>query len=543
MQYGRSIIRLGLAGRNAVYMTAVASAAVLVVATFALVSPIPAYADHNSMYVICPDPIAEGNSGQMGVRRSGYKIKEATFFTDHRYQTAGPDDYVEYHGLKVESNSSGGDRTLRVPVITKEDTLPEHDETFFIGFWDGGMWHACIVTIADDDAPGITVVEITSSPANTMFYRAGESIDIAVNFDQKVEVEGTPMLSLFIGEGNESTWRGADYLSGSGTHSLVFRYRVQPEDLDTDGISVSAAGTAEDKSAAYGFVGNIYAAGTDVPIEYAHPGLRGSWKQSVDGRPYVQEARILSSPADGWDAYSANQVIEFSLRFDTDVVVEGEVLAQLYLGANGRNPEESTRWAGYLRGSGTDTLVFGYTVRPGDMDDQGIMVSMGTDRSGFGGDGTIKAKGTDVERHPYYLGLGHQPDHKVDTAPPTVSSVSITSRPDQGETYGAGEVISIEVVFSEKVTPYGDLQLELDVGGAARVARLRPVAERTFGDSLVFDYTVQKGDVDGDGIGISANSLGLNGGDIHDSAGNSAGLNHQAVLADPGHKVATSQQD
>ena len=72
------------------------------------------------------------------------------------------------------------------------------------------------------------------------------------------------------------------------------------------------------------------------------------------------------------------------------------------------------------------------------MDDKGIMVTLGTERTGFGGDGTIKAKGTDVERNPYYLGKGHQADHKVDTAAPTISSVRITSRPDNGEAYDAG---------------------------------------------------------------------------------------------------------
>ena len=41
-----------------------------------------------------------------------------------------------------------------------------------------------------------------------------------------------------------STSRQADYVSGSGTSALVFRYTVQSGDLDTDGIvaSLSANG-------------------------------------------------------------------------------------------------------------------------------------------------------------------------------------------------------------------------------------------------------------------------------------------------------------
>ena len=168
--------------------------------------------------------------------------------------------------------------------------------------------------------------------------------------------------------------------------------------------------------------------------------------------------------------------------------------------------------ASYLRGSGTDALVFGYTVRPGDIDNLGIKIIFGSERTGFGGDGAIKAKGTDVERNPRYLGNGHLTDHKVDAAPPELSSLSITSRPTNGEAYAVSETISVEAAFSEQVTPSGDLRLELDVGGVARQATIRSMTERTFARSLVFDYTVQQGESDVDGGG--ANSLKLNGGGI-----------------------------
>ena len=183
-------------------------------------------------------------------------------------------------------------------------------------------------------------------------------------------------------------------------------------------------------------------------------------------------------------------------------------------------------------------LVFGYTIRPGDMDPKGIGVILGTEDAGFGGGSTIKAKGTTVDRNPWYLGIGHQPEHKVDTEPPAVSSVSITSRPANGEAYNAGETITVEVAFHEGVTPSGDIRLELDVGGVARRVTLQSVPEGRFIDSLVFDYTVQEGDTDG--IGIDANSVKLNGGSIYANAGNSAGLSHDAVAADSRQKVEGS---
>ena len=225
------------------------------------------------------------------------------------------------------------------------------------------------------------------------------------------------------------------------------------------------------------------------------------------------------------------------MQFDTDVVVEGEVSVELYLEYDSTRWDEVTRQARYLHG--TDTLLFGYTVRPGDSSPEGVGLFLGTERTGFGGEGTIKARGTDVERSPYYLGTGPQADHRVDTTPPFVSSVRIVSRPSNHGTYAAEETISVETIFSESVTLSGLPTLDLEVGGATRRATLSSPTGSDYTDSLVFHYEVQPGDADSDGIGIGTNRLRLNDGGIHDSAGNAANLSHAAISADPTQKVAT----
>ena len=257
----------------------------------------------------------------------------------------------------------------------------------------------------------------------------------------------------------------------------------------------------------------------------------------------MQGVAVTSSPPDGWEAYRADQTIEITFAFNSDVAVEGEVHAGLFVGLFDLHWRDRFREAQYLRGSGTDTLVFGYTVRLGDMDSMGIALPGGTESSGFGGDGAIKAKGTEVEINPNFPGPMRFQEHKVDTEPPSVSSVSITSRPANGEAYGAGEVVSVEVAFSEKVTPSGDVRLELEVGGEARQATLQSVPERSFVNSLVFHYTVQQGDEDADGIGVGANSLARNSGGVYDIAGNSAALSHDTVLSDSGQKVDAPAED
>ena len=512
----------------------------VIVLTVSLYATRPVHADHNSMQVVCPDPILEGNSGQMKIKRSGYRIVHAVIFTHEGAYTASPNDFEEYHGVKFESKSD--EKTLKIPIITKEDSTPEHDEQFAIGFMSGSTWHQCMVTIEDDDAPEILDVNIISSPVDGDAYRAGESIDVGVDFDFKVEVEGTPLLSLFLGEGPGNTWRGAEYRSGSGTRFLVFRYRVEAADMDTDGVSVGSAYSGADGRPAQGFSGNIFAEGTDVPIDYAHSGVNGDGQQKVDGRPYVQGIQVISSPPDGWYEYRANQTIEFSFSYNTNVVVEGDVGVGFFLsGIFGTTERGTLKHASYLRGSGTDTLVFGYTVLPGDMDDTGIILAPVSQTTGFGGSGTVKAKGTDVDQNTYYHGGMRFTEHKVDTSPPAISSVEVTSRPTSGDAYNAGDVISVEVLFNENVTLRGEVVFDLEIGGAVAQAILRPTS-LTYMRSLVFDYTVQEADTDTDGVSIGANSAKPDGGGIYDSAGNSADLSHPVIASNPDHKVAASIQ-
>ena len=126
----------------------------------------------------------------------------------------------------------------------------------------------------------------------------------------------------------------------------------------------------------------------------------------------------------------------------------------------------------------------------------------------------------------------------------TVSSVALVSKPvDGGDTYKSGEKIEAAVTFSKPVTVTGTVtgppQLELTVGTQTRQAAY---ARGTGTNRLVFEYTVQSGDTDtDDGIAIGANSLAHGtAGAIVDADGARALLDHGALAAQSGHKVAGS---
>ena len=119
-----------------------------------------------------------------------------------------------------------------------------------------------------------------------------------------------------------------------------------------------------------------------------------------------------------------------------------------------------------------------------------------------------------------------------------VSSVTLVSKPvDGGGTYKQGEKIEAAVTFSKPVTVTGIPQLALSVGTQTRQATY---VRGSGTNRLVFEYTVVVADTDGDGIAIMANRLALGGAMIVDANGALADLDHPALVAQTGHKVAGS---
>ena len=196
-------------------------------------------------------------------------------------------------------------------------------------------------------------------------------------------------------------------------------------------------------------------------------------------------------------------------------------------------------------------MAFEYTVAEGDRDDNGINAFVPHGRD-------IKASGTDIAYVPNPSGvtpeMGEDPNHKVDgslvsqdTTSPTVSSVAFADHPGPGDddTYGAGDWIGVWVTFNESVLVAGFPQIELDIGGTARVAQYGHLPHgrsitprlRVLSTTHTFGYDVREGDVDTDGIAIAADKITLNRGSIKDEAKNAAVLTHAAVADDPGHKA------
>ncbi|HTH79831.1 MAG TPA: DUF4347 domain-containing protein [Ramlibacter sp.] len=112
----------------------------------------------------------------------------------------------------------------------------------------------------------------------------------------------------------------------------------------------------------------------------------------------------------------------------------------------------------------------------------------------------------------------------ADTTPPTVSGVTSSTA---NAAYNAGDVISLQVNFSEAVNVTGTPQLTLHTGATDRVVNYSSGSGTS---TLTFNYTVQAGDTSADLDYLGTGALALNGGTIKDLSGNAGTL----TLASPG---------
>ncbi len=275
--------------------------------------------------------------------------------------------------------------------------------------------------------------------------------------------------------------------------------------------------------------------------------------------PTVSSIAITSDPGSD-EVYAIGDAIQITVTFSADVTVTGKPQLELDIGGNAKPAE--------YQSTNASSTVFNYTVAEGDSDTDGIAVA--ENKLTLNG-GTIK-DASDNAADLDHVALEARPGHKVDGVRPTISLVrmsGISSARMSGTRANVGDLVHVSVDFTEEIFLDGSPHITLDIDSAAsRVASLIqiglycPVLEAstsdpvlavnipegeepppgvtsycfwsdTHGITMLFHYTVAKGDLDTDGVGIPANSLSLNGGTLRDAAGNDAVITHEAVADNP----------
>ena len=448
----------------------------------------------------------------------GDQVRHATYSTSwgddrhaHFEYTVQEGDHDE-DGISIPANAlslNGGTITAADGTadadLTHEAIAPERDRTV-----DG---------ISDGTPPRVRAIYFDSSPAQGDTYGLGETIEVEVEFDGVVKATGEPRLALTIGTQTRHATK-----FGWSSHSLRFEYTVQEGDRDEDGISIPANALSLNGA-------TITAPDGATEAVLTHEAVAAEGSSKVDGSdgtpPGVRAIRFGYSPPARGDTYELGETIEVEVEFHRAVTATGEPQVALTIGAETRHAVFS--------GWGRETLYFDYTVQAGDRDVDGI--SIPANALVLRG-GTIKAADgrTDANlAHPAVADDGSRKVNASDVTPPRVRAIRFGySPPARGDTYELGETVEVEVEFDRAVQATGDPQVTLTVGTETRHATIRGRGR----DRLYFEYTVQAGDRDEDGISIPANALALNGGSITAADGTTdADLTHGTVAAEGDRKV------
>ena len=174
-----------------------------------------------------------------------------------------------------------------------------------------------------------------------------------------------------------------------------------------------------------------------------------------DTAPTVTDVSVTSTPVLETDTYGAGERIEVSVTFDEAVTATSDTDFVLSVAGAKRAP--------LVSGSGTATLVFGYTVAPGDADDNGIWIGDETrtlvgDRNGEPQAGAITSVATGVAADLTHSELGTQSGHKVDgsrTTDNTPPSFTSSAAFDAAENRTAvGTVAAADSDSDDSVTGY-----------------------------------------------------------------------------------------
>ena len=276
-----------------------------------------------------------------------------------------------------------------------------------------GPWSALVTgSTAGAEPARVAGLPEVSAPARGGAYGRGEPIEVRVRFTEPVEVEwtdGEPTLGLALG----GVRREAAWLTGSGTDTLTFGLSVGRGD----------AGAGPAKAIANGIRLNGAAIrsvdGTDAVLDYgAAPGVAG-----------------VEIAAPGGGAWNAGDRVAVTVTFAEPVRVEtsgGTPSVGLGLAGAG------ARQAGYTGGSGTDRLVFGYTL--GGNDGAVSAVSVAQNALTFNNGRIVSTGGLDAA-------LAHEGTSLTAGTGPAPLTASFSGAP---AVHDGLELIEVTLTFSEE---------------------------------------------------------------------------------------------
>jgi hypothetical protein len=489
---------------------------------------------------------------------------------------------------------SGNGTTALYFDLTLPIGLEDHDGILMISPIDlngstmrDGIGNNLDLTYTLPDTSGVFVDSIIpfvasiTPPANNT-YILNEDIDFTLNYNETINIVGTPRLLIDIG----GVQKEFNYVSGTGTDTIIFRYTVIDPDEDLDGISF--VGTDLDLNGAT--ITDIGGNNSDISL-IAFSALPNISGVLVDG--IIPLITGVTPPLD--NNYILNDNLDFVVAFDDNITITNTPRLQIAL-------TTGTVYADYQSGSGTSNITFRYTVGATDEDLDGINLGTPVDlnitglvqdnngnnadltflppvTSGINVDGIVPTVTIDAtvpidatnaaaytltgtcseETQVVNLDIGGITDTPTctggiwsstlnvsalpESADNTVADISITA--DHDDSFGNGATQAIDTVIKDTVLPIvssntiaantyiiGD-QIDLvltfseDITSAGSesvdltigASTVSMTQSASTANTITYSYTVLEGELDTDGL-ANAGTITIGGGSIVDNVGN-----------------------
>ena len=129
------------------------------------------------------------------------------------------------------------------------------------------------IQVFAEEAETLDSITVTSEPLDGDTYKEGENLEIEYKFSTNVD-HSTGTASLNLG----SQARKADYISGSGTNTLLYSYRVQSADVDTtNGFNIGANSLGANGSS------NVVTTDDGYPLTLTHSSQDAGNDHKVNG--------------------------------------------------------------------------------------------------------------------------------------------------------------------------------------------------------------------------------------------------------------------
>ncbi|MDP6399882.1 MAG: NHL repeat-containing protein, partial [Candidatus Marinimicrobia bacterium] len=430
-----------------------------------------------------PDAVVGYTSGSgTNTLRFDYTVSESDSSVDLSY-TSG--NALALNGSSIQ-DSAGNNAVL---------TLPEPGSIYSLSYNKN--------IIIDNVVPVVT--SVSSNQSNGTF-NINDYMYIYVHFNESIYVTGTPKLELAVQNGEDST-NTINYYSKSGT-IVKFRYQVASGDttneLDyTSSIALTLNnGTIKD------------AAGNPAILTLPVPGTTNSLGANrdivIDGiAPVV--ISVTSSTDDG--IYKINDDIIVDIQFSQPVSVSGTPVINLQTGGSDYGKGY------YSSGSNTNKLTFIYNVSSGHSSSDLEYINHSNALYGTIRDPAYNDAIRDLPELGSQNSLSGSSAIIIDGIIPTITGITSTSI---DSTYKIGDIIDIQVNFSEAIEVTGTPQLTLETGNTDAVVNC--ISGAGGSDSLIFTYTIASGHSSIDLDYTDTTALDLNGGTIRDVARNPANL-------------------